>query len=193
MSWRLGGVCLAMSGFLAGCGSITGGAPGDGAVMTAKDGGADAVVEAAREAGPDRAPDAPPDTGPPAVDAPDTPDVPADTDPRHCTVKINEVQTGGAASALDEFIELYNTCPDRPVPLAGYSLLYRSDTGTTNVLLVAFGEEVIAAGRPFFLCANGAFAGPLPDATYSNGLRDAGGGVALRAPDGSVVDSVGWG
>src|SRR4051812_4177803 len=72
---------------------------------------------------------------------------------RVCTVKINEVQTGGA-TALDEFVELYNTCPDRPLDLTGWKLVYRSDTGTTDVTRVAFAAgATIAADHPYLVCA----------------------------------------
>jgi hypothetical protein len=112
-------------------------------------------------------------------------------DTRACTVKINELQTGGA-TALDEFIELYNTCPDRPFNLAGHTLVYRAAAGTAEFVRVAFTAETIAAGRPYFVCANTGFAGPA-DVQYTDGLALDGGGLALRAPDGSFVDAVGWG
>src|ERR1700760_1630060 len=50
-------------------------------------------------------------------------------------VVVNELQVGSAASASDEFIELYNPCAG-DVNLAGYSLVYRSATGTTDVLVI---------------------------------------------------------
>jgi hypothetical protein len=118
-------------------------------------------------------------------------DATADVDARFCTVKINEVQTGGTA-ALDEFIELYNTCPDNAFDLNGYALVYRSAAGTTDVPRVAFAGSVIAAGNPYFVCANTGFSGAA-DVRYTDGLAADGGGLALRAPDGHVLDSVGWG
>jgi hypothetical protein len=108
-----------------------------------------------------------------------------------CTVKINEVQTGGTV-ALDEFIELYNACPDGAFDLSGYALVYRSATGTSDVPRVAFTATQIAAGKPYFVCANTAFAGTA-DVRYTDGLAADGGGLALRAPDGRIVDAVGWG
>ena len=135
----------------------------------------------------------------PDADAPDVPtgiDAPAgqdaiDADTRRCTVKINEVQTGGA-TALDEFIELYNTCPDRAFSLAGHSLVYRAATGAADFPRVTFTVETIAAGNPYFVCANSGFAGTA-DAHYTDGLALDGGGLALRGPDSNVVDAVGWG
>ena len=106
-------------------------------------------------------------------------------------MKINEVQTGGT-TALDEFIELYNTCPDRAFDLTGYALVYRSATGTTDSPRVSFTSGGFTAGKPYFVCANSGYAGTA-DATYTDGLAAAGGGLALRDPDGAIVDSVGWG
>jgi len=110
---------------------------------------------------------------------------------RACTVKINEVQTGGA-TALDEFVELYNTCPDLAVDLTGYTLVYRSGAGTTDFVRVSFTGGGFLAGKPYFVCANSGYAGAA-DARYADGLADSGGGLALRDPRGAVVDSVGWG
>jgi hypothetical protein len=95
-------------------------------------------------------------------------------------------------TGLDEFVELYNTCPDRQVDLAGYALLYRAATGTTDFTRVAFTSAIIRAGHPFFLCANTDYAGEA-DVRYTEGLAPAGGAVALRAPDGQILDAVGWG
>jgi len=186
-------VALALAPALAGCGAIT--------TVMAADGGD------TRTGGP---PDAF-DDGPPPEARPEigtiieagaeagaetsSADAGSDLDTRKCTIKINEVQTGGAASALDEFIELYNTCPDRAFSLASHSLVYRSDVGTTNVILIMFGmTQAIPASRPFFLCVNASgFTGPAADAYYTSGLRDVGGGIALLGPDGQILDSVGWG
>jgi hypothetical protein len=57
---------------------------------------------------------------------------------------------------------------------------------------VAFTSSVIAVGKPYFVCANTGFSGTA-DLRYTDGLAADGGGLALRAPDGRVVDSVGWG
>ncbi len=110
---------------------------------------------------------------------------------RVCAVKINEVQTGGS-SALDEFVELYNTCPDDPLDLTGYSLVYRAAAGTTDFVRVSFTGGGFPAGKPYFVCANAGYAGPA-DAHYTDGLAEAGGGLALRDRHGDIVDSMGWG
>jgi len=110
---------------------------------------------------------------------------------RACTVKINELQTGGA-TALDEFVELYNTCPDLALDLTGYTLVYRSSAGTTDFVRVSFTGGGFLAGKPYFVCANSGYAGAA-DARYADGLADSGGGLALRDAKGAIVDSLGWG
>ncbi|HEY7372425.1 MAG TPA: lamin tail domain-containing protein [Polyangia bacterium] len=161
-------VILAAASGAVGCGTVTGGR--DGAA------GQDADT---------------PDV-PTTIDAPAGQDATgADADADECTIKINEVQTGGA-TALDEFIELYNTCPDRAFSLAGHSLVYRAATGAGDFPRVTFTVETIAAGKPYFVCANSGFAGTA-DAHYTDGLALDGGGLALRGPDGNIVDAVGWG
>ena len=203
-------VALALGVALGACGSITRVAPGNGGAGgnsgAGGSGGNGGAAGAGHDGGddgppPEVRPETKPEVGPPppvegGVEVGPA-DAPPDVDTRDCTMKINEVQTGGATAALDEFVELYNTCPDRPFPLAGYSLVYRSDTGVTNVLLISFAAQVVPASHPFFLCANASanYTGPTPDATYpaTNGLRDVGGGLALLGPNGAIVDSVGWG
>ena len=159
-------VVVVFAGAVVGCGAVTGGAdagtPDGSPASDATDGATDDAYDAA-----------------------------TDADARKCTVKINEVQTGGA-TALDEFIELYNTCPDRAFSLAGHSLVYRSATGASDFPRVTFTVETIAAGQPYFVCANSGFAGTA-DAHYTDGLALDGGGLALRGPDGNIVDAVGWG
>jgi hypothetical protein len=146
--------------------------PKDGASQDSVDSSADAPgPEVATDGGSDQAP--------------------ADASPRRCTIKINEVQTGGL-TGTDEFVELFNTCGDQPVSLAGYKLVYRADAGTSDILRVAFTTEGFAAGHPFFVCANVGYAG-VADARFTDGLRAEGGGLALRGPDGRILDSVGWG
>jgi hypothetical protein len=162
----------------AGCGSI-------------RDAGSDADVDGGGDGGEHRGmPDATDDGASADLVAVDLgADLPTDS----CTIKINEVQTGGASGAGDEFIELYNTCPSHQVPLANYRLAYRSAAGTM-VPLFSFVSETIAPNQPYFLCVSTTYTGSAgKDAVYTNNLAAAGGGVALLAPDGNVVDAVGWG
>ena len=107
-------------------------------------------------------------------------------------IVVNELQVASAASMGDEFIELYNPCAG-DVNLAGYSLVYRSATGTTDVLVIGLTKTITASG--YLLVASTTFTGATADQTYagSGKLAAAGGGVALRDPLQALVDSVGYG
>src|SRR6202042_2179628 len=50
-------------------------------------------------------------------------------------VLVNEVKTGGSASANDEFIEIYNPC-GLAVDLTGFSIVYRSAAGSSDVVII---------------------------------------------------------
>jgi hypothetical protein len=112
----------------------------------------------------------------------------------NCTlanVTINEVQTSGL-TAGDEFIELYNNCAGT-VSLSG-SLVYRSKTGTTDVVLIASLSGKSIPANSWFLCTGSGYLGSATsDATYSSGLADLNGGLALRDGAAAIVDSMGWG
>jgi hypothetical protein len=109
-------------------------------------------------------------------------------------VVINEVQTGSAASASDELIELYNQCA-MPINLTGSTVVYRSAAGTSDVVVISLTKTIDAGG--YLLIAGPAFAadgGSVPDQTYGAGkLAAAGGGVGLRDAAQMLVDSVGYG
>lgn len=107
-------------------------------------------------------------------------------------VTINEVQTSTILSASDEFIELYNNCSGT-VQLSG-SIVYRSKTGTTDVVFVSSLSGKSIPARSWFLAAGNAYSGAAtPDVTFISGMADANGGVALRDGGGTIVDSMGWG
>ncbi len=107
-------------------------------------------------------------------------------------VVVNEVKTGSAASASDEFIELYNPCA-LDVDLTGFSLVYRSAAGTTDVVVINLTKTITAGG--WLLIAGPAYSnGGTPDQTYGTGrLAAAGGGVGIRDGAQLLVDSVGYG
>jgi len=107
-------------------------------------------------------------------------------------VVINEVQVGSAASASDEFIELYNPCTTT-IDLTGSSLVYRSAAGTSDVIIVNLNKTITPGG--FYLVT-----GPTcpdmgaPDQSYGAGRMAAtGGGVGLRDGTQALIDSVGYG
>lgn len=107
-------------------------------------------------------------------------------------VVINEVQTGGAASGSDEFIELYNQCAI-PVDVTNWTLVYRASSGVTDVNVVTINKPL--GGHGYYLVASSLYGGAaMPDQTYTGGhLAAIGGGLALRDVNLMNVDSVGWG
>ncbi|HTS38900.1 MAG TPA: DNRLRE domain-containing protein [Candidatus Solibacter sp.] len=110
------------------------------------------------------------------------------------TPVINEIQTAGAGGATDEFIELYNP-GTTPFSLSGYKLLYRSATGTSNVILITFTSSNIIPAGGFFLLGGTGYTGTVtPDAIYTGtSISSAGAGIALSDPGSNIVDSVGYG
>jgi 5'-nucleotidase len=112
--------------------------------------------------------------------------------PTNCTATsliVNEVQTG---SGLNEFIEIFNPCGNA-VTAAG-KLVYRAAgaSSDSNTLVATVNKSVPAMG--YLLFANSGYTGAVtPDYTYSNGLADGGGGVALRDASNNLVCSVSWG
>jgi hypothetical protein len=119
----------------------------------------------------------------------------ADLTPSNCNLKVNEVQTGGAGGATDEFIEIYNTC-DAPIGLTGYKLIYRAATATSDSGTIATLSGSVAK-HGYFLVANSGYAGTNADIKpYNgtiNGLAATGGAVGIRDAGGTLLDSVGWG
>ena len=108
-------------------------------------------------------------------------------------VRINEVATGTTASGADEFVELVNAAAT-PAAIGVFRLVYRSDSGTSDVALAAIPTGVTLQPGSFYVFGGSAYVGGHPaDQSFTAGLAAAGGGVALRDGDGSVVDSVGWG
>ena len=109
---------------------------------------------------------------------------------------INEVQTGSAASANDEFIELYNPCA-LPVDPSNWTLVYRSAPGTSDVIVVQLANGQRIAAHGYLLIAGPAYTGSgaaAADQTYGAGkLAAAGGGLAVRDLTQAILDSVGWG
>jgi DNA/RNA endonuclease G (NUC1) len=115
---------------------------------------------------------------------------------------ISQFQGGGAV-AEDEFVEIHNTS-DSPIDLNGYRLVYRSQTGQSDVLnpFAAWSTSTIIPAGGFYLIATPSYDGPVPaDRTYtpsscSCSMSATNGGLAIRqgANDtGTVIDSVAWG
>jgi len=103
---------------------------------------------------------------------------------------VNEIQVTGFGGSDDEWVELYNPCPNSVV-LNGASLKYRAATNSTpndTSELAPLSGTVTAGG--YWLVASGtkqqAFA-------MGTGLGDQGGAVGIRDAGGALVDSAGWG
>lgn len=105
---------------------------------------------------------------------------------------VSEAVTG-AASASDEFIELYNA-GSVELDLNGLELVYASASGATVSRRAEWTEPTPVAPARHVLIANagGAFAEGA-DATYASGLSATGGTLALRPVGGPVIDSLSWG
>lgn len=113
------------------------------------------------------------------------------------TIQISQFQVAGSTAA-DEFIELHNVGLSS-IDLNGYKLVYRSAAGTSDVSLWQWvTTEIIPAGGYYLVAAESGYDGTISaDATFANGgtgrLSASGGGLAIRGPGGSVIDSVGYG
>jgi hypothetical protein len=113
--------------------------------------------------------------------------------PTDSAVRVNELSTGTAGSATDEFVELFNAGAS-PANLSGFKLVYRSGAGTSDVALATISDGTTLAPGAFYLFGGSGYAGAkTPDQTFSAGLAGAAGGVGLRDPAGKLVDSVGYG
>jgi hypothetical protein len=104
---------------------------------------------------------------------------------------VNEIMTGGPSSGADEFVEVLNPCPVT-IDLTGARLVYRSAAGSSDSTLVGWSDGALLAPGMRLVYGGATFAGPR-DGDLGAGLSGTGGGVAIRASGGSVVDSVGYG
>ena len=113
--------------------------------------------------------------------------------PDAAAVRVNEFSTGTAASATDEFVELYNAAPS-PLDLGGYKLVYRSGAGTSDVALATVPDGTTLAAGAFYLFGGSGYAGAKKaDQSFSAGLAGTAGGIGLRDPTGKLADSAGYG
>ncbi|HSR99133.1 MAG TPA: lamin tail domain-containing protein [Kofleriaceae bacterium] len=117
-----------------------------------------------------------------------------------CHPVINELATGSAASAIDEWVEIYNPCTTTQ-DVNTWSLVYRaaSNVGTVDTNLMATlagqmapGEYRLYAGSGF----TGTADGPKWTMPSSGILQQTNGAVGLRAgtiSTGALVDAVAYG
>ncbi len=110
-------------------------------------------------------------------------------------VLIGELQTGVPGDNNREFIELYNPTAD-PLDMAGYRLVYRLASSKEDLPIYAWETTAwLPAHGHLLLVREGqedAF-GVVADGLFTQPLNTNGGGLALRDPDGAIVDCVGWG
>ena len=108
-------------------------------------------------------------------------------------VRINEVETGTAASASEEFVELFNA-GTAPADIAEWKVVYRSAAGTSDTVLATIPTGTTLAPGGFFVLGGASYAGAqAADQSFSTGLAATGAAVGLRDDTGNLVDSVGWG
>ncbi|GGG61107.1 hypothetical protein GCM10011374_25090 [Kocuria dechangensis] len=114
--------------------------------------------------------------------------VPVHAAPDGANVVINEAYTnGGSGGAVytHKFVELYNPT-DQPVDLTGWTLQYRSASGTTAASAVALSGTVPPGG--YFLVrggSNGSTGAALPEADLSTSFNPAGVSGTILLSDGT--------
>ncbi len=108
-------------------------------------------------------------------------------------VRINEIQTGTAGSAADEFVELVNA-GSGTADISGWKVVYRSAAGTSDTTLATVPSNTTVAPGGFYLVGGNAYAGATAaDQSFSAGLAATGGAVGVRDATGALIDSGGWG
>jgi collagen type I alpha len=109
------------------------------------------------------------------------------------TLRVNELMTGSAGAASNEFVEIVNT-GTAAADIGGFRLAYRSAAGTSDVTLATVPAGTTLAAGAFYLFGGSGYAGTrTPDQSFSAAIAATGGGVALRDSTGAIVDSVGYG
>ena len=107
--------------------------------------------------------------------------------------RVNEFMTGAPGAAADEFIEIVNA-GGTAVDLSGYRVVYRSAAGTTDVVLATIPDgTTLPPGARYLLGGSGYAGAGAADQSFPSPLAASAGGLALRARDGTIVDSVGYG
>lgn len=113
---------------------------------------------------------------------------------------ISQFQPAGG-TANDEFIELHNNGA-AAVDLNGYRLVYRSASGTNDVLFIEWTTGTIVPAGGYYLIASTAYDGTVvPNITYNPttctcSMSATSGGLAIRqgaVNTGLIIDSVGYG
>ncbi|MHB9019316.1 MAG: lamin tail domain-containing protein [Minisyncoccota bacterium] len=120
-----------------------------------------------------------------------------DSNTQQDKILISEVQiTGGTGKTNNDLVEIYNPNDSR-VNLKGYRLVKRTKTGTSDVSIKSWTDDVYIEAKSFYLWASSEFIdiSVVPDITTSGTLASDN-GVALRfgaIDTGTIIDSVAWG
>jgi len=136
----------------------------------------------------------------PTVVPPDTEQATATTEPLAGlpvidvpNVLISEVLGGIKGNNNYEFIELYNPGA-MPVDLDGWSLSYRLNSSEEDLPVYQWqGKTLLPMQGHYLLVREGEDVDLTPDATFVQPLNTFNGGLALRQPDGTLSDQLGWG
>ena len=108
-------------------------------------------------------------------------------------VKVNELSTGTAGAATDEFVELVNA-GGTPAEIGSFRVVYRAATGTADVVLATVPSGTTLEPGRFYLLGGSGYKGAAPaNATFTQALAASGGGIGVRDAFGTLVDSVGYG
>jgi hypothetical protein len=109
------------------------------------------------------------------------------------TVRVNELSTGTAGSATDEFVELFNPGPGT-ADIGGFRVLYRAASGMTDVALATIPDGTALAAGAFYLFGGSGYTGARrADQVFAAALAATAGGVGLRDTTANLVDSIGYG
>jgi endonuclease G len=115
-------------------------------------------------------------------------------------IVVSQFQVAGA-TANDEFIELHNTSAS-PVDLSGLRVVYRSTSGTNDVLFAEWTTStIIPAGGYYLIASTGYDGATVPNFIYNPttcacSMSATSGGIAVRSGasnSGVIIDSVGFG
>ncbi len=132
----------------------------------------------------------PPDTEPATATSEPPAGLPTVEDPK---VLISEVLGGIKGNNNYEFIELYNPGA-MPVDLNGWTLSYRLNSSEEDLPVYKWQDKtLVPAQGHYLLVREGEDVGLTPDATFAQPLNTFNGGLALRQPDRTLSDQLGWG
>lgn len=137
----------------------------------------------------------------PAVSGESLPPVESDAVSPNLVISQFQVAGGSSVPANDEFIEIHNTSSSS-IDLNGFRVVYRSASGTNDVVFAQWTTGTIVPAGGYYLIASTSYDGTVtPNLTYnpstcSCSMSATGGGLAIRngaSNSGVIFDSVGYG